>query len=186
MQGTVPKEVLAAPSAVPDLLGTLRSRRAQAQQFSAPYLAPVIARDSMLLWLARAAVAARKAADRKQVHIAASANRDQSSIFRFEQAAEGKGGWPRDADRIISAYADDLDIEPIDLWAHALEMWRADRADRVVPINPAAEAASFPGPDPELPAEVGEAHRRLTQGGQPKTETPARKGSRGSQDRRSA
>lgn len=165
MQGTVPKDICAATFPVPDLLGTLRSRRAQAYEPEESYLAPVIARDSMLLWLARAAVAAREAAGRKQVHIAASANRDQSSIFRFEQAAKAKGGWPRDADRIVSAYADDLDIDPIDLWKHALALWEQDRVERVVSINGEQAADDGGRPvGPELPPFPGEEPRRKRRG----------------------
>lgn len=78
----------------------------------------------MLIWLARAAVQAREGAQRKQVHVAASADRDQSSIYRFEQNAKGDGKWPRDTDRIVAAYADDLEMRPIDLWQTALDMWR--------------------------------------------------------------
>lgn len=128
MQGAIASHVRPATFGTPDLLGVLRARKAQAQNECEPYLAPVLERDAMLYWLARAAVGAREAAGRKQVHIAASANRDQSSIYRFEQAAKGKGGWPRDADRIVAAYADDLDIDSIELWTMALQLWRDDRA----------------------------------------------------------
>lgn len=71
----------------------------------------------MLYWLAQAAKQAREAAGRKQVHVAASANKDQSSIYRFEAAQ----GWSRDTDLILAAYADDLDIDPRD---PNLERWR--------------------------------------------------------------
>lgn len=106
---------------VPDLLGVLRTRKAQARIVAETYGPAVpFAEDTMLHWLARAASEARRAADRKQVHIAASADMDQSSMFRFEQAK----GWPRDPDKVIAAYADDLDVDPFQLWEQALRMWR--------------------------------------------------------------
>ena len=104
----------------PDLLGVFAQHKAQAAARKAPYLAHV-AEDSMLQWIASAAKKAREDAGRKQVHIAASADKDQSSIYRFEKA----DGWPRDPDEILRAYAEDLDLHPIDLWGTALENWRA-------------------------------------------------------------
>lgn len=80
----------------------------------------------MLFWLTRAARDARIAAGRLQVHVAASANVNQSTIDRFEKG----GAWPRDTDRFVNAYADDLDIEPVQLWDEALRLWREHLADR--------------------------------------------------------
>lgn len=77
----------------------------------------------MKFWLARACEAARKAAGRRQVHVAASADVDQSTIARFERGA----AWPKDTDQVVAAYADDLDIQPIDLWSEALRMWQEHR-----------------------------------------------------------
>lgn len=80
--------------------------------------------DTMLHWLAAAARDAREAQGRKQVHVAASLGLNQETIGRFERART----WPRDPDAIIAAYADDLGIEPIDLWEDALRRWRAASA----------------------------------------------------------
>lgn len=74
----------------------------------------------MLYWLAQAAKQARETAERKQVHVAAEADKDQSSVYRFEQGE----AWPRDTDLMVTAYAQDLDIDVIDLWEAALKMWR--------------------------------------------------------------
>lgn len=79
----------------------------------------------MLPWIGGAARAAREAGGRKQVHIAATLGVDQSTIGRFE----GGRAWPRDPDKVIAAYADDLDITPLEIWDAALRMWRADRTD---------------------------------------------------------
>lgn len=68
------------------------------------------------------------AADRKQVHIGAEADRDQSSIYRFEQGE----AWPRDTDLIVAAYAQDLGIDPTELWEAALKMWRQSGANATV------------------------------------------------------
>ena len=108
-----------APAPV-SLLDVLREREAQAHRHGASYLAPVADTDSMLFWLARAASAAREAAGRKQVHVAASADLDQSSIARFEKGIS----WPRQPDTIVGAYAEDLDVSPIQLWEQALQLWR--------------------------------------------------------------
>lgn len=77
----------------------------------------------MLFWLSRACRAAREAAGRKQVHVAASADVDQSTIARFEKQT----AWPRHTDRVVAAYADDLDIGAIDLWQEAMRLWLAER-----------------------------------------------------------
>jgi hypothetical protein len=75
----------------------------------------------MLPWIARAARDARIAAGRKQVHVAASADVDQSTVHRFESAI----AWPRDIDRMVAAYADDLDIPAVELWRRAVDAWGA-------------------------------------------------------------
>lgn len=77
----------------------------------------------MLFWLSRACEAARKAASRRQVHVAASANVDQSTIARFEKGT----AWPRQTDRVVAAYADDLEVDAVDLWQEALRLWAEDR-----------------------------------------------------------
>lgn len=117
------------PTAAVSLLDVLSQRQAQAQRMGATYLAPVADQDSMLFWLSRACTAARKTANRKQVHVAASADVDQSTIARFERAV----AWPRHTDRVVAAYADDLDIDAIDLWREALRLWQDDQAGRDEP-----------------------------------------------------
>jgi len=80
----------------------------------------------MLFWLAQAAKSARKTAGRRQIHVAASGvGKDQSTVNRFEKA----GAWPRNPDQMVQQYADDLDIDPLDIWAEALRLWRAHRDD---------------------------------------------------------
>jgi hypothetical protein len=74
---------------------------------------------AMVYWVAEAAREAREEADRLQVHIAAELNKNQSAIARFEEHAN----QPRDIDETVAAYAADLDIDPRQLWARALEMW---------------------------------------------------------------
>lgn len=46
---------------------------------------------------------------------------DQSTVSRFEDGSS----WPRDPDRRLCSYADDLDIEPRALWCRAVEEWKA-------------------------------------------------------------
>lgn len=104
------------------LFAVLRTREAQAAHVGSRHLVAVPDTDSMLYWLAEVARDARKTAGRKQVHIAAStqAGVDQSTITRFEKRS---GGWPRNPDATIKAYADDLDVSPRELWRAALELW---------------------------------------------------------------
>lgn len=108
----------------PSLLDALRQREAQARAFGACHLAAVPDENSMLFWLARAAASVRTGMDRKQVHVAASLNKDQSTIARFEKGL----AWPRDPDQVVDAYADDLEIDSIALWEEALRMWKDYRA----------------------------------------------------------
>ncbi len=78
----------------------------------------------MGLYLAQAAREARERAGRKPYHIAAmpSGRRsvDPSTVWRFEHAE----GWPQNADLMVDLYAADLEIEPIEIWERALELWR--------------------------------------------------------------
>lgn len=78
--------------------------------------------DPLLIALARICREARKEIPLKQVHIAARADVDQSTIARFERA----GGWPQDVVRIINAYAEELDLDPWNLWQQALDEARKD------------------------------------------------------------
>lgn len=82
--------------------------------------------QALLHWLARTCRDARTAARRKQVHVGASADVDQSTVNRFEKAI----AWPRNPDRLVAAYADDLDISSIDLWQAAIDLWREDLSKR--------------------------------------------------------
>ena len=113
-----------ATSQSPDLLGVLRLRQSQAEDARDCHAHAVASPDAMLYWLAAAAKELREAAGRKQVHIAAEADRDQSTIYRFESAE----GWPRITDRIVAAYAADLDITPLDIWQLALQRWSEHQA----------------------------------------------------------
>ena len=115
----------------------------------------------MLHWLLIAARELREAQDRKPPDVGFWLG-DASGVYRFEQ---GKG-WPRDPDRMVNAYAKECNIEDArELWALALELWRAHgeapdlnelRVDRP-PLEPgdALEAArqgferALSGPSPE-------------------------------------
>jgi hypothetical protein len=95
-------------------------REAQAGRVRRIYDAPQMADGTMNYWLRVVLKEARERADRKMVHVAASADRDQSTIYRFET----QGGWPTDTDLYVAAYADDLGLSPLDLWGEALQRWR--------------------------------------------------------------
>jgi hypothetical protein len=96
--------------------------------------------DEMLTWLARAARELREAKGRKLVHVAASWGKSESSVWRFESAT----GWPERPDGLIAAYADDLDMDPREIWATALRLWDAS-------TQPGAEKGGIPGPRDGFP-----------------------------------
>lgn len=104
------------------------------------------ANGTMLYWLAIAAKELRERAGRKQVHIAASMSKDQSTVYRFEQG----GSVPRDLDVFIAAYADDLEINPSQIWERALELWKQDGQEATVEelITARGEGALVPLPQP--------------------------------------
>jgi hypothetical protein len=82
---------------------------------------PRVADSAMIKFLAAAAKQLREEADRRLYQVASSPTDrlDPSTIYRFE-----KGRWPENADRMVDLYADDLEIEPIEIWARALELWQ--------------------------------------------------------------
>lgn len=137
-----------APPATVSLMDILRERQAQAQAHGGTYGPAVADTDSMLFWLSRALTEARKTADRKQVHVAASASVDQSTLARFEKGVS----WPRNPETFVDAYADDLGISAIDLWEEAIRQWRAfreggegdpaDIIESLVPLEDPAGSAS--------------------------------------------
>lgn len=53
------------------------------------------------------------------MHIAATISVNQSTIGKFETGNR----WPQDPDRIIGAYAEDLDIDAREIWQRALDAW---------------------------------------------------------------
>jgi len=109
-------------------------------------------RDSMLPFLAAAAVELRTAAERKQVHVAASADLDQSTIWRFERGES----WPRDPDQIIRAYAEDLGITAEAIWARGLGLWEAATAPTRPEDADTRTASGTPAPGGELGRRLGE------------------------------
>jgi hypothetical protein len=136
---------------------------------------PPMAASEMGRYLAQVAREAREQAGRKPYHIASTPpgmkGLDPSTIWRFEQGES----WPQDADQVIDLYAADLDIEPIELWARALELWRADEAGASLPSAPSvASTAPLPpgavagdvaplagqSESPPPPARPGRASRR--------------------------
>lgn len=154
------------------LFDSLRARETQARAGSQAFnacMAPVASPDSMLYWLGHTCARARHLAGRKAVSVAASVKPvpvDQSTISRFEKGLS----WPRDADKLVRAYADDLDIEPVDLWEQALTDWQAHlQAENVIPLDPAeqfvdaAQEAAHP-PAAQKPTRAQDKRDRRAQG----------------------
>jgi hypothetical protein len=121
------------------LLSDLSTHKTQARLPADRHLALVPDQNSMIYWLAYVCRTARVNAEPKLKHveIAVAARQfaarreavDQSTVSRFEKGMT----WPRNADVIVAAYADELrhrghDVEAADLWAEALRLWRAHLA----------------------------------------------------------
>lgn len=79
--------------------------------------------DPMLQALARVAKDARLQGPKKRSHYAAAADLDQSAITRFEQGKR----WPKNPGRIVAGYAQVLGIDPVELWARAVDEARHSR-----------------------------------------------------------
>lgn len=103
-------------------------RRTHSRRAAAYYVAFMAASSAMGKHLARAAAEAREQAGRKHYHIAAAAHGDgtnPSTVYRFEKG----DGWPRNADHMVDLYAADLDLDPIQIWTRALQLWREEESD---------------------------------------------------------
>lgn len=121
MQGE--KIMQTTPASQPPAFGPRTPRMRQLAQHAYAF---AMVPEAMIEWLARAAKQAREDADppRKIIHIAVAADLDPSTVWRFEQ-----GRWPRDPDKIIAAYANELGIEPREIWVRAIDLWLGDPAD---------------------------------------------------------
>lgn len=69
----------------------------------------------MLLQLARVAREARLAADLRQLDIATAAGVSHETISRLERVQS----WPKDPDRIVSAYETECGLSEGELWKRA-------------------------------------------------------------------
>jgi hypothetical protein len=91
-----------------------------------PCTLPDMAASAMRIYLARVAREAREEAGRKPFNIGSAPRgekgADPSTVWRFENEA----AWPRNPDLMIDLYARETDLEPIELWTRALELWRQD------------------------------------------------------------
>lgn len=95
---------------------------------------PLVAPGAMIEFLARVAREARRERRIKVARVAVAADLDPSTIYRFE-----RGQWPGNADQVVAAYAEELEVAPETLWMRALELWCE------------AEAAGELSDDPEDP-----------------------------------
>lgn len=89
---------------------------------------------AMLHYLGRVAREKRKAQRIKLIRIAYQLDKSEATMSRFESGQT----W-HDLERAVAAYADEFGEDPFDIWAAALELWRAERSG-------AAEIASAAQP----------------------------------------
>jgi transcriptional regulator with XRE-family HTH domain len=78
-----------------------------------------VSSGGLLHWIGTVCCEARIAAGRRQVHIAAELGVNQATVARFERGQ----AWPRNPDLMVQAYADELDIAAVELWADAIRRW---------------------------------------------------------------
>lgn len=78
----------------------------------------------MVTHLARVARELRRGQDVRAARIAVALDGSESRVARFESGAQF-----RKVDEIVDAYAQELGVEPIDIWRAALKGWEADPED---------------------------------------------------------
>lgn len=72
-------------------------------------------------WLGKAARDLRLRGEMTMMDIANRAGTSEATVSRFES---GSGQQPlATTDRIIAAYAVELDVEPVDIWRAAIDAW---------------------------------------------------------------
>lgn len=126
----------------------------QVQTVPAPFTWAPMA-DGMLYHLGQSLREQRKARKVKLVRVGAALDKSEASLSRFES---GKT-WPNDLDAAINAYADELDITPLEIWTAALAHWKA--ADRPKEVErQIAAAAGSPRPASRRTAAKGRASGR--------------------------
>lgn len=88
----------------------------------------------MSYWITAACQGARKEAGLGMEHIAEVASIDCKEVETFEAI----GGWGRQMDMLIEAYAEACSVDPIDLWAKAyvslLDDERAEHVDSFLSV----------------------------------------------------
>lgn len=77
--------------------------------------------DPLLRHLGEVAREAREKAGVKQVRVAANLEVNQETISRFERGR----AWPRNPERFVAAYAQEVHANALELWEEALRRWRA-------------------------------------------------------------
>jgi hypothetical protein len=150
------------------------------QQAPLPGLTVQPMSDTMRHWLGVVCKEERKKRhDVLQVDIATQTRNNQSTIARFERGE----GWPNFPDLVVAAYARECELEPIELWAEALDRWKAeggvqatvtDLRERIAEKR-ASRAPQHEAVEADLAGELGPD----SQPSQPKRRTGTRDQSRG-------
>lgn len=78
---------------------------------------------SLLPYLGAAARDARRRHGCKQIEIALRIGCSEHSITNFERGYH----WPRNPDLTVQGYADELGLDPFDIWREALARWEDER-----------------------------------------------------------
>lgn len=145
----------------------IRRPHTPARGAEACHLALVPDKNTMLYWLAQVCRAERvdrkpkvKALDvasRIRDHMPNGESVDNATISRFEKGTI----WPRTpTDAIVAAYADELRVEPIELWTEALRLWHTHLAGEALSAEGEAAAVKPQRADAAKRASGGPGRRR--------------------------
>lgn len=96
--------------------------------------------ERFLTWLARAAIESREASGERRESIAYLAGVGIDQVSRFEKALS----MPREAERVIAAYAQFEGADPLAIYERAIAMWREHGTAPVVPVTPVAPRVGMP------------------------------------------
>lgn len=102
------------------------------------FAAPLMPASRMLVFLGAECRTLRENAGIKAIHVAARLDSSEAKVTRFEKGQT----QPDDLDGMVTAFADELGVQPTVIWQGALKTWLA--APEEIPVLPAATDGAGP------------------------------------------